>query len=113
MKIPTLAFTVTDWSAVEPTRHAGETGFALWRSFNIGDLRVRMVEYLPVLEVPGARHSRQARYLTDQCSVPRFSDHNAATTFSSFVRTCTATRFSSGLSIACMDATGSMAATSV
>ena len=47
MKIPALAFTVTDWSAVEPTRHDGETGFALWRSFNIGDLRVRMVEYSP------------------------------------------------------------------
>ncbi len=47
MKIPTLAFTVTDWSAVEPTRHEGETGFALWRTFNIGDLRVRMVDYSP------------------------------------------------------------------
>jgi hypothetical protein len=47
MKIPALAFTVTDWAAVEPTRHPGETGFALWRSFNIGDLRVRMVEYSP------------------------------------------------------------------
>lgn len=47
MIIPALAFTVTDWSAVEPTRHAGETGFALWRTFTIGDLRVRMVEYSP------------------------------------------------------------------
>ena len=47
MKIPALAFTVTDWSQVAPTRHAGETGFALWRTFNIGDLRVRMVEYSP------------------------------------------------------------------
>ena len=47
MKIPALAFTVTDWSAVHPTRHDGETGFAVWRTFNIGDLRVRMVEYSP------------------------------------------------------------------
>jgi len=47
MQIPALPFTVTDWNTVEPTRHEGETGFALWRSFNIGDLRVRMVEYSP------------------------------------------------------------------
>jgi len=47
MKIPALPFTVTDWSQVAPTRHPGETGEALWRTLNIGDLRVRMVEYSP------------------------------------------------------------------
>jgi hypothetical protein len=47
MKIPALGFTVTDWSQVAPTRHPGEAGFALWRTFNIGDLRVRMVAYSP------------------------------------------------------------------
>jgi hypothetical protein len=47
MKIPPFPFTVTDWSQVEPTRHSGETGHALWRTLNIGDLRVRMVEYSP------------------------------------------------------------------
>ena len=47
MKIPTLAFTVTDWSNVEPSVHPGETGQALWRTLNIGELRVRMVEYSP------------------------------------------------------------------
>ena len=47
MKIPTLPFTVTDWSKVEPTVHKGETGQALWRTLDIGDLRVRMVEYTP------------------------------------------------------------------
>ena len=47
MKIPALAFTVTDWNQVAPTRHAGEAGFALWRTFTIGDLRVRMVAYSP------------------------------------------------------------------
>ncbi len=45
MKIPALPFTVTDWSGVSPTLHAGETGQAIWRSFNVGDLRVRHVEY--------------------------------------------------------------------
>ena len=47
MKIPTLPFTVTDWSQIAPTKHPGETGEALWRTLSIGDLRVRMVEYSP------------------------------------------------------------------
>lgn len=47
MKIPPLPFTATDWCAVPPIVHPGETGEALWRTFAIGDLRVRMVEYLP------------------------------------------------------------------
>lgn len=47
MKIPPLAFTTTDWSTVEPTTFPGETGEATWRTFEVGDLRVRMVEYSP------------------------------------------------------------------
>ena len=47
MKIPSFPFTVTDWSKMAPTVHAGETGQALWRPLDIGDLRVRMVEYTP------------------------------------------------------------------
>ncbi|SDD05231.1 hypothetical protein SAMN05216337_100740 [Bradyrhizobium brasilense] len=47
MKIPPLPFTVTDWSNIEPSVHPGETGQALWRTLNIGELRVRMVEYSP------------------------------------------------------------------
>lgn len=45
MKIPALPFTTTDWSAIAPTVHPGETGEAIWRTLDIGDLRVRMVEY--------------------------------------------------------------------
>src|ERR1051325_5969229 len=47
MKLPASAFTVTDWSKVETTTHPGETGQAKWRTLNIGDLRVRRVEYSP------------------------------------------------------------------
>jgi hypothetical protein len=47
MQIPTLPFTVTDWSKIPATEHSGETGKAFWRTFTIGDLRVRMVEYTP------------------------------------------------------------------
>ena len=47
MKFPAMPFTVTDWSKVEPTVHPGETGQAIWRTFETGDLRVRMVEYSP------------------------------------------------------------------
>ena len=47
MRFPELAFTPTDWSAVSPTEHPGETGAAVWRTFSAGDLRVRMVDYTP------------------------------------------------------------------
>ena len=47
MKIPELPFTVTNWDEIVPTRHAGESGHALWRTLNIGDIRVRIVEYTP------------------------------------------------------------------
>lgn len=47
MKIPALPFTVTDWSAVEPTIHPGDSGTAEWRTLNIGDIRVRQVTYSP------------------------------------------------------------------
>jgi quercetin dioxygenase-like cupin family protein len=47
MKIPALPFTVTDWAAMPATVHSGETGQATWRTLDIGDLRVRLVEYSP------------------------------------------------------------------
>ncbi len=45
MRIDNLPFGTTDWSALEPTRHPGERGEALWRTRQFGDIRVRMVEY--------------------------------------------------------------------
>jgi hypothetical protein len=47
MEIPTLPFTLTEWSQVPTTVHPGETGQALWRTLNIGNVRIRMVEYTP------------------------------------------------------------------
>jgi len=47
MKIPALPFTVTTWDKIAPTRHPGEQGFALWRTTQIGDIRIRLVEYSP------------------------------------------------------------------
>lgn len=47
MKIPDLAFTVTDWAKIEETIHPGEQGEARWRTFTVGDLRVRHVDYSP------------------------------------------------------------------
>ncbi|HTD05770.1 DHCW motif cupin fold protein [Undibacterium sp.] len=45
MKISGIPFGITDWSNVEKTEHAGETGRAYWRALQFGDIRVRMVEY--------------------------------------------------------------------
>jgi hypothetical protein len=45
MKIPELPFTVIDWSQHPASRHAGEKGEAIWRTLNVGDIRIRHVEY--------------------------------------------------------------------
>ncbi|MEP6989583.1 MAG: DHCW motif cupin fold protein [bacterium] len=45
MFLKDISFGTTDWDAVEPTEHAGESGVARWRSRQFGSLRVRMVEY--------------------------------------------------------------------
>ena len=47
MQITGLPFGVTDWSSVEPTTHKGDTGVATWRTRQVGDIRVRLVEYSP------------------------------------------------------------------
>ena len=47
MQIQQVPFCVRDWSGVPATEHAGETGLALWRTLEVGNIRVRMVEYTP------------------------------------------------------------------
>jgi quercetin dioxygenase-like cupin family protein len=47
MKMMPLPMSITDWAHVDTTRHAGETGFALWRTRNFGEIRVRVIEYSP------------------------------------------------------------------
>ena len=47
MKIVDVPFRTTDWSRIAPTTHPGETGTATWRTVEVGNLRVRMVEYSP------------------------------------------------------------------
>ena len=47
MNMAEIPFATTDWSAVEPTAHQGETGMAYWRTRYFGGIRVRMVEYAP------------------------------------------------------------------
>jgi quercetin dioxygenase-like cupin family protein len=45
MKIQDVPFSTMDWSTVTQTEHEGETGMAYWRTLEIGNIRVRMVEY--------------------------------------------------------------------
>ena len=40
-----IPFGATDWSAIEPTEHRGETGMAYWRTCHFGTIRVRRVDY--------------------------------------------------------------------
>lgn len=50
MRMASIPFGTTDWSAVEATEHKGEHGVAWWRTRQFGDIRVRMVEYSPGYE---------------------------------------------------------------
>lgn len=47
MEMSAIPFGTTDWSAIAPTEHRGETGMATWRTRQFGAIRVRMVEYSP------------------------------------------------------------------
>jgi hypothetical protein len=47
MQLAGIPFQTTEWSRIEPTRHDGTTGFALWRTKHHGPLRLRLVEYSP------------------------------------------------------------------
>jgi hypothetical protein len=47
MKINNIPFNIVNWSDVEPVEYPGETGTALWRTKNFGDIRIRMLEYSP------------------------------------------------------------------
>jgi quercetin dioxygenase-like cupin family protein len=47
MKMSAIPFGTTDWSTVTPTEHKGDSGIALWRTRNFGEMRVRLVEYSP------------------------------------------------------------------
>jgi quercetin dioxygenase-like cupin family protein len=47
MKMSGFAFNTTAWTTVAPTNHPGESGTALWRTQQFGEIRVRMVEYSP------------------------------------------------------------------
>jgi len=45
MEMKNILFGTTDWTEISPTKHKGETGMALWRTQQFGNIRVRMVEY--------------------------------------------------------------------
>jgi hypothetical protein len=47
MNIQDVPFGTMDWSTQPASEHPGTTGKALWRTFEMGNIRVRMVEYTP------------------------------------------------------------------
>jgi hypothetical protein len=42
-----IPFQLTDWESIPATEYKGETGIATWKTLQLGDLRIRMVEYSP------------------------------------------------------------------
>ena len=47
MEIKEFPFQTLDWTSIKAEEHTGTTGNALWKIFNMGDIRIRMVEYSP------------------------------------------------------------------
>lgn len=45
MDILGVSFHTTDWKNIETTRHNGESGYALWKTIHIGNIRIRQVAY--------------------------------------------------------------------
>ncbi|MGZ3689761.1 MAG: DHCW motif cupin fold protein [Bdellovibrionota bacterium] len=47
MRLENIPFFMTDWSKVPTTEHPGESGRAIWKILQLGEIRIRMVEYTP------------------------------------------------------------------
>ena len=47
MQIISTPYTEINWDEVLITKHPGETGFAYQRTFETGNIRLRLVEYSP------------------------------------------------------------------
>ena len=47
MQLPASPFEVVDWAALSTVVHPGETGEAVWRTVQLGDVRIRRVDYSP------------------------------------------------------------------
>jgi len=45
MEIKAFPFQTVNWELMEKEEHKGITGTASWRIFNMGEIRVRMLEY--------------------------------------------------------------------
>jgi hypothetical protein len=45
--ITDVPFCLVDWASIPPEVHPGLEGEARWRTFEMGNIRVRMVEYTP------------------------------------------------------------------
>lgn len=47
MQIENVPYTKINWDSVPITKHTGETGSAYWRTIELSNIRIRMVEYSP------------------------------------------------------------------
>ena len=44
MNIQEVPFCTADWDKIAPTEHPGATGKTFWRTFEMGNIRVRIVD---------------------------------------------------------------------
>jgi hypothetical protein len=53
MEIADIPFFIAKWDGITPTKHIGETGYALWRDQTFGSIQVHMAEYSPGYKADG------------------------------------------------------------
>ncbi len=53
MDIIDVPFCIAKWDEIPATEHKGETGYALWRDLNVGNIHVHMAEYSPGYKADG------------------------------------------------------------
>lgn len=47
MQLPEHPFSIANWAEIDAVAHPGVSGEAIWRTQEVGNVRVRMVEYTP------------------------------------------------------------------
>jgi len=45
MKMHQHPFETIDWNTIEKIKYPGETGYSLWQTIMMSDIRIRIVEY--------------------------------------------------------------------
>ena len=79
MEIRDIPFEAFDLTAISPTRHEGDTGYALWQTVARGNVRMRTVTYSPGYLADHWCEKGHAVYVLDGSFVSELKDGRTVT----------------------------------